>query len=805
MSGVWSFGVPLEVSLAAPSNGAVVSPGAVTLEWQSTANTGNHRYIVSTSQSFIASLQVDDTPTVAWDCSTNASTCRTGTTTGRSVSINDTNFLSAGQTFYWRVRAANADVGNSITGYQSFSTAAGTGTRTLSVSSRDASGVAISASPSGYSGTTNYSKTGIANGTSIVLNAPASAPNATFIGWSGCDSSAGIACTVTMNAAKNVTANYANNGRSNQTIAFGAAPTVRVGGTGTVSATASSNLPVTLASLTSNVCTLSGNTVRGVAAGTCVIAADQAGSSSYNPAPQARQNIAVADASASCPRSADPGGKYKEWDVPGLFEVKTPALRGGNASHNLSPAELIYHSAKDQANNDGDRRAINPLLLITKLETEQSLVSRGESYTNSSGRGFEWRLKWAVGYGVCDICTDTRYPGFYPQMIGSAYQWWDYRRSGKTFRQGLETYTSAIATEWENFRSNYRNYANAMNRIAGKAYPVEISLTDTHPYNSFLDVTAEHIQQLLNEQSGALKETDLFRQSPVTTEVDYPCDTVVLQVSHFDGTGSLVDPRGTGVGCAGQGGNGCWNDYVALHPRGIPSTALFQVVGVKGVCESVELSGLYGEADVELRSWAGYGTESTFYRLDKLPALIPLKHLVSGDKNVDGWNLIALTTTSAVPAGSVRNVKAQCVSFAATSNARAVTGVPTRFDNEYYWGGNGSIIGHSNSSETVDAIGGYGRTRDSAVLMRDRSTLSALQVTKSTCSKLRFRMKNPATAGASFELSWKDWDKPDWLGFKTVNDGELFSLPGELGYWVVLKIKASATNKNDSNVTAICE
>ncbi len=82
-----------------------------------------------------------------------------------------------------------------------------------------------------------------------------------------------------------------------QTITFGAAPSVVVGGTGTVSATGGgSGLPVTFSSLTTSICTVSGSngsTVLGVAAGTCNIAANQAGNSSYSAAVQVTQSFAI--------------------------------------------------------------------------------------------------------------------------------------------------------------------------------------------------------------------------------------------------------------------------------------------------------------------------------------------------------------------------------------------------------------------------------------------------------------------------------------------------------------------------------
>jgi hypothetical protein len=88
---------------------------------------------------------------------------------------------------------------------------------TLTVNSSGAAGVAISASPATYAGTTNYIKTGIAGGTTLTLTAPSSAGGATFANWSGCTSISvsGFTCNVTVNASTSVTANYNSGAASN--------------------------------------------------------------------------------------------------------------------------------------------------------------------------------------------------------------------------------------------------------------------------------------------------------------------------------------------------------------------------------------------------------------------------------------------------------------------------------------------------------------------------------------------------------------------------------------------------------------
>ena len=81
---------------------------------------------------------------------------------------------------------------------------------------------------------------------------------------------------------------------NNQTISFNPLPDKLVSDPPfTVSATASSGLPVSFASLTPAICTVSGSTVTLLSTGTCTIQAAQAGNASFNPAPTVAQSFAV--------------------------------------------------------------------------------------------------------------------------------------------------------------------------------------------------------------------------------------------------------------------------------------------------------------------------------------------------------------------------------------------------------------------------------------------------------------------------------------------------------------------------------
>ena len=114
-------------------------------------------------------------------------------------------------------------------------------------------------------------------------------------------------CTIDANQAGNGNYNAAaqvqqkvtvTSAKQSQTIKFTSTPptTPTIGGTYTVTATATSGLPVSFSidsSSTSGACSISGSVITFTGAGTCKIDANQAGNSTYNPAPQVQQSLTV--------------------------------------------------------------------------------------------------------------------------------------------------------------------------------------------------------------------------------------------------------------------------------------------------------------------------------------------------------------------------------------------------------------------------------------------------------------------------------------------------------------------------------
>ena len=81
---------------------------------------------------------------------------------------------------------------------------------------------------------------------------------------------------------------------ASQTINFPAITATLYAGTQiTLSATASSGLPVTFTSVSTGVCTVAGNTASLLTAGTCYMHASQAGNADYTAAPTVAQDFAV--------------------------------------------------------------------------------------------------------------------------------------------------------------------------------------------------------------------------------------------------------------------------------------------------------------------------------------------------------------------------------------------------------------------------------------------------------------------------------------------------------------------------------
>ncbi|MGA2736652.1 MAG: SBBP repeat-containing protein [Bryobacteraceae bacterium] len=132
----------------------------------------------------------------------------------------------------------------------------------------------------------------VAAGTNAIITATPSA-GYYFVNFTGTATSTSNPFSLLMNQPQSITANFA--AAISQTITFPALSNQVLGAAPfTVNATASSGLPVSFASLTAPVCTVSGTTVTLVTAGGCTIQATQAGGGGYLAAMPVNQTFQVA-------------------------------------------------------------------------------------------------------------------------------------------------------------------------------------------------------------------------------------------------------------------------------------------------------------------------------------------------------------------------------------------------------------------------------------------------------------------------------------------------------------------------------
>ncbi|MDM8567732.1 S-layer homology domain-containing protein [Candidatus Halobeggiatoa sp. HSG11] len=124
-----------------------------------------------------------------------------------------------------------------------------------------------------------------------------------------------------------------------------------------------------------------------------------------------------------------------------------------NGVSTMSPAEIIYYAAKE--NN------INPVLLLAKIQQEQSIISRSAT---------QHTLNRATGYDIpnSNPAGDPKYKSFLAQLTGLTYQFSKFRGLGLNFRQAYDKYTvdyTGQDASFDRFMTIYESYAVLMDEI----------------------------------------------------------------------------------------------------------------------------------------------------------------------------------------------------------------------------------------------------------------------------------------------------------------------------------------------------
>ena len=110
-------------------------------------------------------------------------------------------------------------------------------------------------------------------------------------------------------------------------------------------------------------------------------------------------------------------GEFTNWTVLGASGIQAFLnTKGGTRLRTFSEggrsaAQIIANAARDNG--------INPLVILATIQKEESLV---DSNTN-----FDFRVNWAMGYGVCDSCSlddpnVVKYRGFTNQINNGTWQ-----------------------------------------------------------------------------------------------------------------------------------------------------------------------------------------------------------------------------------------------------------------------------------------------------------------------------------------------------------------------------------------------
>ncbi len=271
----------------------------------------------------------------------------------------------------------------------------------------------------------------------------------------------------------------------------------------TVTARASSGLPVSFSSRASSVCSVSGTTVSFIGVGTCTIDAKQAGDSNYKAAPEARQSFAVGERSqtveftSSAPAAAIVAGPTytvaatASSGLPVSFSSATPAVcsssgstvsfvgagtctinasQAGSAEYEAAPEvqqTFVVSKKRSQPSavvsivpasvSTGEQGAMTPLPSVAA--TPATFLQQGETLTAAPG---EQGISTQFGHSVAVSADgDTMLVGGPDEdpYGGSA---WVYTRSGSTWTQQAKLDASEVSCDGFYYCGAYVGYSVAL-------------------------------------------------------------------------------------------------------------------------------------------------------------------------------------------------------------------------------------------------------------------------------------------------------------------------------------------------------
>ncbi len=204
-------------------------------------------------------------------------------------------------------------------------------------------------------------------------------------------------------------------GKGSQSISFGAVAALQVGATGTLGATGGGSVSAVTFSTSSAACSLSGannSVVRGVAVGSCLVQADQAGDANYNAASPVTQTIAVGKGSQSIGFGTTPtlqvGGATAMLSATGGATGNPVTFSTSSAACSLSGANnsvvkpLVAGSCTVQADQAGDAN-YNAASPATKTVLVAPATPGSPGYTGSTPAIAATHFSPAVAAGTAQV------------------------------------------------------------------------------------------------------------------------------------------------------------------------------------------------------------------------------------------------------------------------------------------------------------------------------------------------------------------------------------------------------------------
>lgn len=291
-----------------------------------------------------------------------------------------------------------------------------------------------------------------------------------------------------------------------QTITFNPIANTTYGGASfTVNATASSGLPVTLTSLNPEVCTMDGNTVTVVNAGTCTLLAAQDGDTQYNAAPMVTQSFEVAKAPASVTISGALTQNYNGTPKslsgqPDPNGLNVTMLYSGDTSPPTEPGVYFVKAVIDEPNYEGftetdffivDTRP-PPLTSLSQwlagkfnpLDLSNPLVVGGSADPDSDG--FQNSFEYAMGFNPSSPSTAAERDAL-PKVSVTPIDWTLYfsipDQAGSDVTFVVETSPDLTPASWQEISRRVGNgeWTGTANVFSGSPQDSRIPILVTQP------------------------------------------------------------------------------------------------------------------------------------------------------------------------------------------------------------------------------------------------------------------------------------------------------------------------------------